>query len=141
MRYPHILIFVVTMLLLLGGATTWANDAAFYRQKAAHAFADQRYLQAASYAAQALAENRSDKKMHIVLVRASDKMGAGTKHVSALYQQALKAYPRTPELLAYATGFYRRSNNRAYADRLAAKFEKICQFNCRQYRNYMGEGR
>lgn len=141
MRYPHIFTFVVTMLLLLGGTNLSASDADFYRQKAAHAFADQRYLQAASYAAQALAENRSDKKMHIVLVRASDKMGAGTKHVSALYQQALKTYPRSPELLAYATGFYRRSGNQNYADRLAAKFEKICQFNCQQYRNYMGGGR
>ena len=73
MRYPHGFIFLFAMMLLLGGTATWAGDAGFYRQKAAHAFADQRYLQAASYAAKALAENRSDKKMHILLVRASDK--------------------------------------------------------------------
>ena len=141
MLYPHKLFFFLAMMLLLGGTNLSASDADFYRQKAAHAFADQQYLQAASYAAQALAENRSDKKMHIVLVRASDKMGAGTKHVSALYQQALAAYPRSPELLAYASGFYRRSGNQTYAKRLAAQFEQICRFNCQQYRNYMGGGR
>ena len=141
MRYPHIFFFVLAMIILSGGTKLSANDAGFYRQKAAHAFADQRYLQAASYAAHALAENRSDKQMHILLVRASDKMGAGTKHVSALYQQALAAYPRSPELLAHASGFYRRSGRQNYADRLAAKFEQICQFNCRQYRNHMGSGR
>lgn len=141
MRYPHTLIFVFTMLLLLGGATTWASDAAYARHKAAHAFADQRYLQAASYAAQALAENRSDKKMHIILVRASDKMGAGYRQVSELYQQALKAYPQTPELLAYAAGFYRRSGYQNTAKRLAREFERVCRFNCSQYRNHMGETR
>lgn len=141
MRYPHGFIFLFAMMLLLGGTATWAGDAGFYRQKAAHAFADQRYLQAASYAAKALAENRSDKKMHILLVRASDKMGAGNKRVSALYQQALKAYPRSPELLAYAAGFYRRTGNQNYARRLAAQFEQICRFNCLQYRNYIEDTR
>ena len=141
MRYPHGFIFLFAMMLLLGGTATWAGDADYYRQKAAHAFGDQRYLQAASYAAKALAENRSDKKMHILLVRASDKMGAGNKRVSALYQQALKAYPRTPELLAYAAGFYHRSGYQNYARRLAAQFEQICQFNCQQYRNYIEDTR
>ena len=141
MRYSHGLIFLFSMMLLLSGTTTWAGDEDSYRQKAAHAFADQRYLQAIGFAAQALAENRSDKKMHILLVRASDKMGAGNKRVSALYQQALNAYPRTPELLAYAAGFYRRAGYQNYAKGLTAQFEQICRFNCPQYRNYIEDTR
>ena len=35
--------------------------------------------------------------MHILLILASDKMGAGRGHVSDLYQQALMLYPASPK--------------------------------------------
>ena len=56
----------------MSAASAFGNEAAYYRQKAEQAFADQRYLQAASFAAQALSENRRDRQMHILLILASD---------------------------------------------------------------------
>ena len=118
----------------VGAASAFGDEAAYYRQKAEQAFADQRYLQAASFAAQALSENRRDRQMHILLILASDKMGAGRGHVSDLYQQALMLYPASPKLLAHAAGFYQRNGNPGYAGQLANAFEKACRFNCIDYR-------
>ena len=42
----------------MGAASAFGEETAYYRQKAEQAFADQRYLQAASFAAQALSENQ-----------------------------------------------------------------------------------
>ena len=72
--------------------------------------------------------------MHILLILASDKMGAGRGHVSDLYQQALMLYPAAPKLLAHAAGFYHRNGNSGYAARLTDAFEKACRFNCINYR-------
>ena len=72
--------------------------------------------------------------MHILLILASDKLGAGRGHVSDLYQQALMLYPASPKLLAHAAGFYQRNGNPGYAARLANAFEKACRFNCTDYR-------
>ena len=118
----------------IGGASAFGDETAYYRQKAELAFADQRYLQAASFAAQALSENHQDRQMHILLILASDKMGAGRGYVSDLYQQALMLYPASPKLLAHAARFYQRNGNPGYAARLANTFEKACRFNCIDYR-------
>ena len=118
----------------MGAASAFGDEVAYYRQKAEQAFADQRYLQAASFAAQALSENHQDRQMHILLILASDKMGAGRSYVSDLYQQALMLYPTSPKLLAHAAGFYQRNGNPGYAARLANAFEKACRFNCINYR-------
>ena len=112
----------------------WGMRQPITAKKAEQAFADQRYLQAASFATQALYENRQDRQIHILLILASDKMGAGRGHVSDLYQQALMLYPASPKLLAHAAGFYQRNGNPGYADRLANAFEKACRFNCIDYR-------
>ena len=115
-------------------ASAFGDEAVYYRQKAEQAFADQLYLQAASFAAQALSENHQDRQMHILLILASDKMGAGRGHVSDLYQQALMLYPASPKLLAHAAGFYQRNGNPGYAAQLANTFENACRFNCIVYR-------
>ena len=47
-------IWVLTF--FMGAASAFGDEAAYYRQKAEQAFADQRYLQAASFATQALYE-------------------------------------------------------------------------------------
>lgn len=147
MRYPHFpalshflalpyfSALIITLSLIAGTSTAVASDADFYRQKAEAAFADQRYLQAASYAAEVLAEKGSDKRMHILLVRASDKMGASRQHVSNLYQQALKNYPSDANLLAFAAEFYSRLGYQNYALKLASIFDKTCAFNCPQMPN------
>jgi len=118
----------------MGAASAFGDEVTYYRQKAEQAFADQRYLQAASFAAQALSENHQDRQMHILLILASDKMGAGRGYVSDLYQQALMLYPTSPKLLAHAAGYYQRNGNPAYAAWLANAFEKACRFNCINYR-------
>lgn len=135
MRYPHFLTLIVTLGLIAGTSAVLASDADTYRRKAEAAFADQRYLQAASYAAEVLAEKGPDKRMHILLVRASDKMGASRQHVSNLYQQALRNYPSDANLLASAAGFYSRLGYQNYALKLASIFDKSCAFNCPQMPN------
>ena len=135
MRYPHLLALIVTLGLISGTSTTFAGDADTYRRKAEAAFAGQRYLQAATYASQVLAENRSDKRMHILLVRASDKMGASRQHVSDLYRQAIVIYPSDAKLLAFAAAFYRRLGYEDYAGKLVDTFDKSCAFNCTQILN------
>ncbi len=135
MRYPHFLTLIVTLGLIAGTSAVLASDADTYRRKAEAAFAGQRYLQAASYAAEVLAEKGSDKSMHILLVRASDKMGASRQHVSNLYQQALRNYPSDANLLASAAGFYSRLGYQNYALKLASIFDKSCAFNCPQMPN------
>jgi len=137
MKKPKIMPVIWLLACFMGAASALGDEAAYYRQKAAQAFADQRYLQAASFAAQALSENRQDRQMHILLILASDKMGAGRRHVSDLYQQALGLYPASPKLLAHAAGFYQRTGNPGYAARLADAFEKACRFNCIDYRKIM----
>ena len=134
-RCPHFLALIVTLGLIAGTSAAFAGDADIYRRKAEAAFAGQRYLQAATFASQVLAENRSDKRMHMLLVRASDKMGASRKHVSDLYRQALEIYPSDAKLLAFAAGFYRRSGYEDYAARLGDMFDKSCAFNCTQILN------
>ena len=132
-------IWVLTF--FMGAASAFGDEAAYYRQKAEQAFADQRYLQAASFATQALYENRQDRQIHILLILASDKMGAGRGHVSDLYQQALMLYPASPKLLAHAAGFYQLNGNPDYAARLANAFEKACRFNCIHYRKIIAAER
>ena len=61
----------------MGAASAFGDEAAYYRQKAEQAFADQRYLQAASFAAQALSENRRDRQMHILLILLRIKWARG----------------------------------------------------------------
>ena len=135
MRYPHFLALIVTLGLIAGTSAALASDADTYRRKAEAAFAGQRYLQAATYASQVLAENRSDKRMHMLLVRALDKMGASRQHVSDLYRQALEIYPSDAKLLAFAAGFYRRLGYENYAAKLGDMFDKSCAFNCTQILN------
>ena len=134
--------FVLTVLagltiIGLSSAAPRADEYLFYRQKAKIAFADQLYIEAARYAGQALEMHEKDQDMHILLVRSFDKMGASQRQVGGLYQQALRRYPQSPALLAYATSFYQRTGNLRYANALREKFEAICKVNCARYRNLM----
>ncbi len=135
MRYPHFLALIITLAIIAGTNAAFASDADTYRRKAEAAFAGERYLEAATYASQLLGENSSDRPMHILLVRALDKMGASRQHVSDLYSQALEIYPTDAKLLAFATGFYRRVGSEVYAEKLSNMFDRSCVFNCTQILN------
>lgn len=131
------LAWLMAFCLLASQMPSLASEANVHRLKAQEAFVDLRYIQAAYHAAEILKENPSDKSMQFLLIRSMDLMGAGRQQVSDLYQQALKNYPNSSEILAYATGFYRRAGHQRMAQNLSQKFEQTCRYNCSQYRHFM----